>query len=293
MSEQNYLTDERATFYAKKFTDVYQLLPQDKGSKLRPFVTVQGGLVGEGAVAANQIGETTVNEVTEKYQDSPHNEVSTARRWFVPRTYDWGTLFEKIDKIQTLGDPENMYAMAAKKAFGRNEDDRIIEAFYGANATGKDGQSSTDFDANNIIAADNTGLTVAKLISAWELLQHNEIDLDIEAPTMIITSKQATNLMNDAKYVNRDYGEVVLDNGRLKPFMGFNFIVKENLPIASSIRKCPVFVKSCLALGEWDNLTVELSKRADKKYLPYLYMRQSIGATRLNEKGCVSIECKE
>lgn len=288
-----YLTGPEYVFYCKKFTDMYQILPQDKGSKLRPYVTVQGGLVGEGAVAANQVGITSVQEVTVKNGDSPQNEVTTDRRWFAPKTFNWGHLFDRLDKIRTMGDPNNMYALAAKKAFGRNEDDVIIDAFFNANKTGQYGATSTSFSAGNIVAASGTGMSVEKLLKARTILLANEIDIENERPVCVLTAKQEEDLMNDAKYNNIQYGTPILDSGKLKSYLGFDFVHKEGLPISSSTRKIPVFVKSCVALGEWETMLIDFSSRKDKQSKPYLYMEQTIGATRLNEKGCVEIDCTE
>lgn len=288
-----YLTGPEYVFYCKKFTDMYQILPQDKGSKLRPYVTVQGGLVGEGAVAANQVGITSVQEVTVKNGDSPQNEVTTDRRWFAPKTFNWGHLFDRLDKIRTMGDPNNMYALAAKKAFGRNEDDVIISAFFGTNKTGQYGATSTSFAVGNVIAAGGTGMSVEKLLKARTILLANEIDIEAERPVCVLTAKQEADLMNDAKYNNIQYGTPILDSGKLKSYLGFDFVHKEGLPTDSGSRQIPVFVKSCVALGEWETMLIDFSSRKDKQSKPYLYMEQTIGATRLDEKGCVSILCAE
>ena len=272
---------------------MYQILPQDKGSKLRPYVTVEGGLVGEGAVAANQVGITEVHEVTVKNGDSPEDEVTTQRRWYAPKTYNWGHLFDRLDKIRTMGDPNNMYALAAKKAFGRNEDDLIVEAFYGANKTGQYGETSTSFAAGNVVAAGGTGLSTEKLIKARTILLANEIDLESERPVCVVTAKQEADLLADAKYNNIQWGNPILEDGKLKSWLGFDFIHKENLPNSGSTRYIPIFVKSCMALGEWATMLIDFSSRKDKQSKPYLYMEQTIGATRLDEKGCVKIECVE
>ena len=288
-----FLTGPEYILYCKKFTDMYQILPQDKGSKLRPYVTVEGGIVGESAVAANQIGITEVHEVTVKNGDSPEDEVTTARRWYVPRTYNWGHLFDRLDKIRTMGDPNNMYALAAKKAFGRNEDDLIVEAFFGTNKTGQYGETNTSFAVGNVIAAGGAGLSTEKLIKARTILLANEIDLESERPVCVVTAKQEADLLNDAKYNNIQWGKPILEDGKLKSWLGFDFVHKEKLPLSGSTRSIPIFVKSCMALGEWATMLIDFSSRKDKQSKPYLYMEQTIGATRLDEKGCVSVECVE
>ena len=288
-----FLTGPEYIFYCKKFTDMYQILPQDKGSKLRPFVTVEGGLVGETAVAANQVGITAVHEVTVKNGDSPEDEVTTDRRWYVPKTFNWGHLFDRLDKIRTMGDPNNMYALAAKKAFGRNEDDTIIDAFFGVNKTGQYGETSKSFAAGNVVAAGGTGLSTEKLIKARTILLANEIDLESERPVCVVTAKQEADLLADAKYNNIQWGKPILEDGKLKTWLGFDFVHKEKLPLSGSTRSIPIFVKSCMALGEWATMLIDFSSRKDKQSKPYLYMEHTIGATRLDEKGCVSVECVE
>lgn len=290
-----FLTGPEYVFYCKKFTDMYQILPQDKGSKLRPYVTVEGGIVGESAVAANQVGITEVHEVTVKNGDSPQDEVTTARRWYVPKTFNWGHLFDRLDKIRTMGDPNNMYALVAKKAFGRNKDDMIIEAFYGTNKTGQYGEISTSFNPNNVVAAGSSGLSTEKLIKARTILLANEIDLESERPVCVVTAKQEADLLNDAKYNNIQWGKPILEDGKLKTWLGFDFVHKEKLPFdtVNSVRSIPIFVKSCMALGEWATMLIDFSSRKDKQSKPYLYMEHTIGATRLDEKGCVSIQCVE
>ena len=62
---------------------------------------------------------------------------------------------------------------------------------------------------------------------------------------------------------------------------------------SSNVRSCPVFIKSAVGLGIWQDLKIRLSERDDKNFLPYLYMEQFYSATRLDEKGCFSIEIKE
>lgn len=290
-----FLTGPEYILYAQQFKDMYQILPQDKGSKLRPHVTVEGGIVGKGAVAANQIGVTKVHEVTSKNSDSPEDEVTTARRWYYPRTFNWGHLFDRLDKIRTLGDPNNMYALAAKKAFGRNEDDLLVEAFFGTNKTGENGETDTSFDVNNVVAAGGTGLSTDKLVKARTILLGHEIDLEAERPTCVITAKQEADLLNDAKYNNIQWGRPILEDGKLKSWLGFDFVHKEKLPFdtATNVRSIPIFVKSCMALGEWATMMVRFVERNDKRVLPYLFMEHTIGATRLDEKGCVSVQCVE
>lgn len=287
------LTPAEMTHYAKQFKDVFDMLPQDKGSKLLKYVTMETGLKGDSAVASDQIGTTEVNEVKNRYGDSPHNEVARERRWYNPIQLDWGHLFDRADKVRTLGDPQNAIAVSARNAFGRKIDDKIIEAFFGVAKTGETGTTNTNFDSDNIIAHSSAGMTVAKLEAAKVLFEENDIDLDLQRPVVVLSPKAAKTLREEIKYVSKDYGEGILDDGRMKPFLGFDFIIKNRLPISDNIRTCPCFVKSAMGIGIWEELMVEITKRGDKKLLPYIYMNQMYGASRLDEKGCINIQVSE
>ena len=289
------LTFQEQTLYTQKYKSVYNMLPQDSGGRLKKYVTIENGLVGEGAVASDQIGETEVNEVVDRYGDSPHNDVEMARRWYKPFRFNWGHLFETADKVRTLGDPKNMIALAARKAFDRKCDDMIIQCYYDSNLTGKDGTTLKPFPADNIVAHSDAGMTVDKLETVRQLLEENDIDVDSEMPIVVLSPAGERQLRGEVKYSSRDYGEAVYDNGKLKSFLGFDFIVKNRLPFdkSSNVRSCPVFIKSAVGLGIWQDLKIRLSERDDKNFLPYLYMEQFYSATRLDEKGCFSIEIKE
>ena len=108
-----------------------------------------------------------------------------------------------------------------------------------------------------------------------------------------ISSEEHDALLKEVQVSNRDYnGTPVLEDGNIKRFMGFEFIVTERLLLDSSntYRLCPAWVKSGMHFGVWEDIVAEVTKRADKSYSTQVYTRMTIGATRLMQGKVVQIE---
>ena len=86
------------TGYSKHFGDNVTMLAQQRYSRLRRAVDVESGLVGEEAFF-DQVGETSGQEVTTRYGDSPNNDVGEYRRRVAPTKYDWGKLYDTFGSL--------------------------------------------------------------------------------------------------------------------------------------------------------------------------------------------------
>jgi len=286
--------------YAQEFATNIELLLQQKGSKLRSLVT-SGSYIGEQASPVDQIGAVEMQEVSGRFEAMGRVDAATDRRWVLPQDFDLPQLIDSFDKLRLLTDPESAYVQNAVMAAGRKMDDIIIEALFGAAKTGKSGSTSTTFPAGNQIAVDygasgNVGLTVAKLRQARKLLKAAEVDMDMEMITCIVSAEQEDNLLAEAQVISLDYNEKpVLVDGKLNSFLGMNFIHSERLDVdGSSYRRVPVFAKSGMHLGIWNDITTDISQRKDLKGLPFQsYVYMTAGATRIEEEKIIEIKCAE
>jgi hypothetical protein len=122
-----------------------------------------------------------------------------------------------------------------------------------------------------------------------------EVDVDNEQLFAVITAQQHDDLLSEAQAISLDYNtRPVLVDGRITAFMGFNFIHCERLTAdASTYRRVPVFAKSGLHLGMWNDINTMVSERADKGYATQVYVKGTFGATRTEEKKIVEIKCAE
>jgi len=283
----------------QQYTTNVQLLVQQKGSRLRSAV-MNGQHFGKQAVAVDQYAAVNASKRTGRYQPLVPYDVQNDRRWVSPVDYDWNDLVDNFDKLRLLNDPMSSYVQSGANALLRAMDDEIIAAMFGTAKTGETGTTSTSFLSGNQVAvafgaAAATGLNVAKLIEARRLLMSNEVDIDSDPLFCVISAQQHANLLNEIQVVNTDYNSsAVLVNGKVDSFLGINFIHSERLPTASTYRRVPVFAKSGMHLGIWNDIMTDISQRKDLSSLPWQVLVQgTFGATRLEEKKIVELPCAE
>ena len=70
--------------YTEAYGNLITLLAQQTQSKLESCVTVQSGIKGKAAVAADQIGKFLFTDVTNRIQDTTLQDITRDRRWYEP-----------------------------------------------------------------------------------------------------------------------------------------------------------------------------------------------------------------
>lgn len=288
------------THYVQQFSSNVALLLQQKGSKLRSLI-MSGTHVGKQASPVDQVGAISMQPVSGRFAAMGRVDAPTDRRWVYPSDFDLPQLIDSFDKLRLLTDPSSAYVQNAVYAAGRQMDDLIIDAFFGTAKTGETGSTNTSFLAGNQIAVNfesssNSGLTVAKLREAKRILMSHEVDMESDPICAIVTSNQHDDLLREAQVVSTDFNDKpVLVNGKVEQFLGIKIIHCERLDVdGSSYRRIPVFAKSGMYLGLWNDMTTDISQRKDIQSLPWqAYIMMTAGATRLEEKKVVEIKCAE
>lgn len=288
------------THYVQQFSSNIQLLLQQKDSRLMPYITT-GTHIGKQASPVDQIGKIAMQPVTTRFGAMGRVDAPTDRRWVFPSDYHLPQLIDSFDKLRLLTDPASSYVQNAVAAVNRQKDDLVIDAFFATAKTGEQGGTSTSFPAAQQVAVNhgasgNTGLTVAKLIEAKRLLQAAEVDLDSDPITALVTSKQHADLLKEATVISTDFNDrPVLVDGRVVRFMGINIVHSERLDNDTTpYRRIPVWAKSGMYLGMWNDMTIDISQRKDLDSLPWqAYVHMTAGATRLEEAKIVEIKCAE
>lgn len=286
---------EEDTIYAKQFQNNVMMLSQQRGSKLRNKVMLKTGVVGED-VYFDQIGKVSAVKRTARNQDTPNIQVDYYRRRASLQTIEFGHLLDKRDAIRTLADPTSVITQSAYFALGRSIDTELCTAYFADAATGKAGGSTTSFTAGNQIPVASTGMTLAKLITAREMLDNNDVP-DDEERFIVCTPDQISDLLNDTKLPSGDYSTVLaLVEGKILHYMGFNFVrmKKGILPVNSSnYRRCMAYAKNGLGLAIGADINVDISTRNDKGNAKQVFATMDIAATRIDEERCVEIICQE
>jgi hypothetical protein len=279
--------------FVKQFERNLDFLVQQKGSRFRPCVRVESGVVGKKAYY-DQIGATEAQLKAGRHSDTPLISTPHARRQVTMYDYEVADLIDDADKIKTLIDPQNGYAMSMKWALQRAMDDRMITEALGTAYTGEEGATAVSMLPANVIAVGAAGLTISKLRSAKEILDASE--LDPEEPRFIaVSAKQVTDMLETTEATSSDYNTVkALVQGDVDTFMGFKFVRTQRLAVdASDYRRCIAWAQNGLMLAIGADVKGRIDERADKSYSTQVFASMSIGATRMEEEKVVEILCSE
>lgn len=294
------------------YSNNVQMVAQQMTNPLRSAIT-EVPASGEAVDAADLVGEADYEEEETHNRRNTENPVQNTRRWLVfPNAIRSGQYIETEDKFKTATDPTSKYVKAHTAAVNRGIFDRILgvkkvgttfEIAYGgilgrANSGKRPGGSITDLPAGNFIAHADDGLNLAKLIKVRENL--GLADFGVESPdpiSCIITPKQVTDLLNIAAQTQTSLNAFQikqLEEGRPTTLLGINWIQTNRLPKnAAGKRMCPVFTKSNIVAGFWEDLNGKIwnDTHADEK--PYCRVRARVDCTRLEDDGVWVIECTE
>jgi hypothetical protein len=289
------------THYVQQYTTNVQLLSQQKGSRLRNSVTIDT-YKGKQGVPVDQFAPTVATKRTTRYPALTPADITGDRRWVFPSDYDWNDLIDSIDKLRLLIDPQSSYVQSGNAAMNRAMDDEIIAAFFGDAKTGVDGSTTTSFPSSQQVSASEgasgaTGLNVEKLKAGIQLLLANEAwdPSSGERINCVITAKGNRNLMDEVQVINADYNgeKAVVNDGFVMSWGKIDFIHSERLALnGSSQTRVPLYVKSGMHLGMWQDLSADVSQRKDLAGLPWqVYLYGTFGGTRLEEKKVVELPC--
>ena len=295
------MSTQITTSFVQQYRGNVEFLVQQEGSRLRGLVRTES-INGKSAFF-DQIGATAAHRRTSRHADTPRMDTPHARRRVTSESFDWADLVDREDLVRTLDNPASDYAKAAAWAMGRAMDEVIIDAALGTAYYGEAGTSTIALPSAQKVAVASTGLTLAKLLSAKEILDAADVDPS-EPRYLACTAAQMTDLLNTTEVKSSDYNTVkALVQGQLDTFMGFKFIGVNGLRIdatallpangGSSSRQCIAWVKSGLLLAVGMEPRAEIGPRADKNYATQVFYSMDIGATRMQEKKIVEIDCAE
>jgi hypothetical protein len=112
-----------------------------------------------------------------------------------------------------------------------------------------------------------------------------------------VNAETSDNLLAEAQIISLDFNDrPVLADGKIDRFLGMKFVYCERLLSATATDDTivPVYAKSGLYLGLWNDISTDISQRKDLQSLPWqTYVHMTAGATRLEEKKCVQILCEQ
>lgn len=276
----------------EQYSSNVQILMQQKESRLRSAVRVESGVVGRNAFF-DQLNQTAAIRRTTRHGDTPLVNTPHMRRRVTLADYDWADLVDNMDARKVLTDPTSNYAKNAANAMNRAIDDVIIANALATAAGGIDGTTPYSFDTSNYqIAHGSMGLNLTKILSAKQKLDAAEVDENDRY--FVLGSKQLADLLNIDQIQSADYNTVkALVHGDIDTYLGFKFIRTERLQVSgSNVYSCLAFQKNSLLLAIGLDIVTDVGPRRDKNMANQVYLGMSIGATRMDEKGVVEVQCQ-
>jgi hypothetical protein len=277
--------------HVEMYRDNVIMQAQQKGSRLLACVRNDGDVIGR-TVYYDRIASTVASQVTTRHANTPLTDTPHSRRRADMTDWDWADLIDNIDKIRTIYDPTNRYAVNGAWAVGRSIDDVIISAANGDSYEGQSGATVTALPAAQKVVVGGAGLTLAKLLAAREIL--DAADTDPEIPRFCwLTAKQVTDLLNTTEVKSSDYNTVkALAQGAIDTFMGFKFVRTQRLPNdGSSNRLVICCTQNAIGVGMGQELQVKIAERPDKRHAMQVYVSASLAATRIEDEQLVQIAC--
>jgi hypothetical protein len=287
--------------FVQQYGNAFRILYQQKQARLRPWCQIESGITGQ-SKSVERMGKAEAYDITSRHADTKFVEVPHSRRWIDLADKGWAELIDKLDKVRLLADPTNGYAMMANAALNRQIDDVILTAARG-NARTNAGLSV--LPSTQKIAVGGSNLTLAKLLTAKEILDTNEVDDDasmamdgqtgsMSARVMVVNAKMLTNLYGTTELKSVDYNTVkALAQGQIDTFLGFKFVRSERIfkDATATTGYALAWSRSCVALGIGQEISSSVDRRPDKNNAWQVFADMSIGATRLEDEGVVEIAC--
>ena len=305
--------------FITKFTDSVEFLVQQMPARLWEQSEIRGEAPGSGAVAVEQFGSVNMAQVTQRLQSIVYTDTPQTRRWVYPTPYFLADAVDTFEKLEMAIAPDGWISKAQAFAANRQKDDTFIAAFFGTAQTattsangGNAPATAVPFPAAQIISVNcgssgftgspvsgsggsATGMNVPKLRGGRQVMLAQEVDLDYEMPNVAMSAQQLDNMLNQAQAISLDFNETpVLVDGTITKFMGCRFLHSERLPLVSTTRYNPMWVKSGMRGAVWQDISTDIRQNVTLVGYPWqVSVQMMIGATRLQEPKCIQINSSE
>jgi hypothetical protein len=279
--------------FVQQFGTTFNHLAQQMVSRLRGLVRVETGIVGE-SKSVNRLGKRSMQKRTARHSDTPINEQPHSTRYIDLSDYEDGDMVDSQDKLRLLIDPTSDYLKSMVAAANRAQDQVIIDALLGSSRSKTGGLIV--LPTAQKIAVGGTGLTKAKLIQAKKMFRANEADEENGEELSIAYSATAlSDVLSDTTLTSADFlaGRMLQDGSLKGKWMGFNWVPSELCPKVATTRFLPVWAKSGACFGIGQDIVTRVGEDPGKGFNARVYIKESIGAARVEEEKVVEIACNE
>lgn len=252
-----------------------------------------------------------MRQITARAQKTEPSDVPMYSRWLRVRPYDLTTWIDQFDPVLlgSLPNPDGSVAKNHAIAAARQKDIIGLNALLGTSYTGAQGSTAVTLPTTGGVlnvgqvipvtygsGSANSGLSLAKLTAASYLM--DKADIEESGRHMAYSARELNNLITNVDQVNNVlYNDVrALRDGRIRDFMGFEFVRTELVPFTSgstTIRSCVAWQKDVLYYGFGQDVMTKIDILPQQSQAVQVYTCLLMDATRVTELGVVQVNCDE
>lgn len=302
--------DTPPAHYTTEFSKNWIPRAQQAVSRLSEFIDFQGGTFKGERKRFDRTGVQDFQQKTQRKAPTIPNNPELDFRWINRSSWDLTNDLDEDDR-ENLGDlvlPTGQWTKDHLKAYMRLVDAKCgWGPALGNVVTGELGDTNTALPVAQQIAAGATGLTVAKLKQANEILMDSDLDgadmgasgePNADARVLVCTAQQIRNLLDDPQVTSADYNTVkALVAGTVNTFMGFTFRrISRNsrlpLPKVSTTRSCVCWVKGAIIASKGP-MESHIDVIPTESHKVQVRSTARLGGARLHDEAVVQIDCIE
>jgi len=266
--------------FIKQFEREVHEAYQRQGSKLRNTVRTINKVTGSHAVF-QKVGKGTASTKSTHgmvpVMNLAHSNVEVSLQ-----DYYAGDWVDRMDELKTNIDERQVIASAGAHALGRKTDDLILGALGLAD--------------DNVIADSNTGMSLDKVLEAFETFGENDVPDDGQR-FCIVGWKQWSELLKIEEFINSDYlGQSELPFASVtqaKQWLGTIWMPHSGLPIdGNDIRSCYWYHKNAVGHASASDVETDITWHGDRA-AHFVNNMMSQGAGLIDEAGIIVINCDE
>ena len=291
------MPDTQSIVYAQAYAQNIMQLAQQKYSKLMPIVYIKPNVKAK-TFFQDQIGKWSMSTKGGRNVQTPNNDPNLGRRMGTMVDYHDNRMLDRGDELRMISDPRSAYTIAAAQSLGRQIDTVIANKILATANTGETGSGTITLGTTAITAHVNptlgvTGtaatLTFARVRAAKRALDLE--DVEMEDRFFVVSPQGMDALLNTTQATSSDYAAVkALVRGDIDTWMGFKWIVSNNLSSSGTITSCFAMQRYALSFAMGSEPLVRTDERTDLSYSWQVYYELNIGAVRLEESRVVQID---
>ncbi|MDB5490896.1 MAG: hypothetical protein JWO78_745 [Micavibrio sp.] len=265
--------------FVKQFEREVHEAYQRTGSKLRNTVHTISDVNGSSAIF-QKVGKGTASTKSTHgmvpVMNLAHSSVEVTLQDFYAG--DW---VDRLDELKVNIDERQVIANAGAYALGRKTDEMIIAALATANTL--------------TVAEANTGLTIGKVLSAFEQLGTADVPDDGER-YCLVGYKQWSQLLQIDEFANSEFvgsDDLPFNGTQAKRWLGSLFMPMTGLPVdGNDIRSCFWYHKTAIGHASGSDVQSDITWHGDRA-AHFVNNMMSQGAGLIDAGGVVVIGCDE